>query len=484
MQDRNTTYESLDNFTQKRPAAVGAFLKDAYGLVIGFQSALGDDLSQPMSQVIESETGIPVFTLAVDENGIDQLLQEACLDLMRNARFCCFATPTYLPQQTAPAVSGSKEQAPKLQRHLSSLAFRRIYFQLSRLIKSPKLLMHFQDSPSIGDADTEGTDDRFLFTRDEYLQMAPYFDHCAEPRKSSVENDKPGAEQTLHKDAAGWIVNTLNASESEKSPLSIKSPSHAAQKRNSKSAPVKPNFLIIGAAKAGTSAIAAQLSQHPDLFIPDLKELHFFNRVVSMSQEEIQNAWSRYLTYFQGAQKFLRRGEATVSYTMIPHLNIVHDEIFKALGKIPLIYVVREPVDRIVSQYRHAKRNREDIEPLEEWIKVEGNMKSCLARSDYERQIAPYRDLIGDQNIKIIFYEDYQANYLKSLEEIFLFLGLSAQNITHIKNEKVNVISESIVEMPAVSLETIDFVRSMLRENTHVFLARYGKPADYWPSMA
>ena len=246
---------------------------------------------------------------------------------------------------------------------------------------------------------------------------------------------------------------------------------------------IAPNFLIIGAAKSGTSALATQMAQHPDVYIPEKKELHFFDRLFNLTDEERAQSWRRYMEYFKDAGSCKMRGEATVAYTMIPHINVVHDEIFQTLGPIPLIYIVRDPVERIVSQYRHHKKDRPDAEPLDAWIRDLRNMKQCLARSDYERQIAPYRELFSDEKIHICFYEDYKSDYLAELKKIFDFLGVPAGDIAHIKNERVNVISKGAVPAPEVTPETVEFIRSYILENTHKFLSHYGKPTDFWPSM-
>ncbi len=113
-----------------------------------------------------------------------------------------------------------------------------------------------------------------------------------------------------------------------------------------------PNFLVVGAEKAGTTSLALTLSKHPEIFMPEVKELRFF------SEHNWDKGLDWYTSHFAEAGDAKRLGEASPSYTWHPHHDQVPERIFKTLGEdIQLIYLVRHPVDRLVSHYRHALYN-------------------------------------------------------------------------------------------------------------------------------
>ncbi len=108
-----------------------------------------------------------------------------------------------------------------------------------------------------------------------------------------------------------------------------------------------PNFLIVGAAKAGTTTVSSLLRHHPDIFISDLKEPRFFTTNWDRGLQ-----WYRQL--FEGAQDHAAVGEASVNYTSAPLESEVPRRIAQTLGDIKYVYLVRHPIERIVSHYKHA----------------------------------------------------------------------------------------------------------------------------------
>ncbi|WP_353959339.1 sulfotransferase domain-containing protein [Paeniroseomonas aquatica] len=247
---------------------------------------------------------------------------------------------------------------------------------------------------------------------------------------------------------------------------------------------VKPNFLIIGAAKSGTSALALQLAQHPDIFIPDAKELHLFDRQPQLRPDPASPAWQAYLAHFAGAGGFPLRGEATVAYTMLPLVQAVPERIMGHLGPIRLIYLVRDPLERIVSQYRHARRDDPALPPFEDWVQTPAAQRGAVERSNYRRQLQPFLALFGEARVKVIFYEDYRADHRRSLAEVCGFLGADPAELAGVPNPEVNRTSEAAVPRPRPGAAVRERLRQQLRADTQAFLAHHGKPADYWPSMA
>jgi hypothetical protein len=115
------------------------------------------------------------------------------------------------------------------------------------------------------------------------------------------------------------------------------------------SSPRLPDFLILGAAKAGTSSIHAWLATHPDIQMAEPKETNFF----SINYGE---GLGNYLACFPDSERRLR-GEATPSYLHLPH---VAARIAETLPDARLIVVLREPVERAFSDWwMHVRRGAE-----------------------------------------------------------------------------------------------------------------------------
>ena len=118
-----------------------------------------------------------------------------------------------------------------------------------------------------------------------------------------------------------------------------------------------PTFLIIGTMKGGTTSLHRYLRQHPDVFMPEQKELNFFldeyaGRPIDPPEER---NWSRGLTWYErqfaGAEDERAVGEASANYTRYPTYPGVAERIAKIVPEMKLIYLMRNPIDRVLSHY-------------------------------------------------------------------------------------------------------------------------------------
>ena len=108
-----------------------------------------------------------------------------------------------------------------------------------------------------------------------------------------------------------------------------------------------PNFIIIGSAKSATTTLATVLGKHPEIQISASMEPKFFGR-------NYRRGWEWYGQQFPGGEHYLLRGEASTMYTS-SYRSYQHTPqlIRHHLGIIPLIYLVRHPLRRIESHWRH-----------------------------------------------------------------------------------------------------------------------------------
>jgi hypothetical protein len=116
---------------------------------------------------------------------------------------------------------------------------------------------------------------------------------------------------------------------------------------------VLPNFLIIGAMKAGTSSLYQYLRAHPHVFLARPKELHYF-----VAQLNLPRGAKWYEDHFAGAGSARAVGEASVTYSMRSCFPGVPERVRAVMPEARLIYVLRHPVERMRSHYLHACAQR------------------------------------------------------------------------------------------------------------------------------
>ncbi len=110
---------------------------------------------------------------------------------------------------------------------------------------------------------------------------------------------------------------------------------------------MKTNFLIIGAAKSATTSLCSGLSLHPDICFSDPKEPQFF------SDPNWRQNLEGYHSLFKDDAKLY--GEGSTNYTKQPLFNKnIHSDIYEYNPEMKLIYIMRHPIDRIISHYIHA----------------------------------------------------------------------------------------------------------------------------------
>jgi hypothetical protein len=228
------------------------------------------------------------------------------------------------------------------------------------------------------------------------------------------------------------------------SPLGAISPSAASARPAD--APDGPDFLVIGAAKSGTTSLSFYLRQHPDIFFAREKESHFFLyegqqpdfRGPSDAEEFLPLIISdkdQYLECFAGAEPGQLRGEASVYYMSSPEAlkrAIAHNPKMKFLA------VLRNPAERSFSAWSHMMRdNREPVDDFLRAFGLEAERREAdwspgffyESMSQYGEQLAACYEAVPAEQLKVVLYEDLVSRHEEALAEIFEFLGLQPVDI-------------------------------------------------------
>jgi len=188
---------------------------------------------------------------------------------------------------------------------------------------------------------------------------------------------------------------------------------------------IKPNFLIVGAAKSGTVSLYYYLNEHSKVCLP-IKESFFFT---SEFFESSFNSVEEYLHLFEKC-KGSRFGEAGTSYLYYYKETI--PKIKELVGDIKIIAILRNPVDRAYSNYTHFVRDgNEDLSfeaalEAEEKRMAEGRhfMFHYKRMGLYANQIESYQKAFS--NVKVVLYDDLVADPVKLMQDLYEFLGVDS----------------------------------------------------------
>jgi hypothetical protein len=179
-----------------------------------------------------------------------------------------------------------------------------------------------------------------------------------------------------------------------------------------------PNLIIIGGLKCGTTSIHHYLGLHPEIQMSKPKELNFF-------VEELN--WDLGLDWYRGRfdDRFPVRGESSPHYTNLPRYTGVADRIREHCPDAKLIYMVRDPVSRILSHWRHATGAGYETRPMDEVLLRDD--QTYVTRSMYWMQLQPYIELFGKEQIEVIAQEELQGDREGTMRRAFSFAGVDPE---------------------------------------------------------
>ncbi len=203
-----------------------------------------------------------------------------------------------------------------------------------------------------------------------------------------------------------------------------------------------PNFLVIGAAKSGTTSLHAYLSQHPEIFMSRVKEPRYF-AVKNNSKINISKApWKGTITSLQDYQKLFLDlkdekaiGEASPLY--LAWSEISAENILLDIPQVKLIAVLRQPAERAFSHFLHDKRHgliKEDS--FDNYLKNH-RKNTYINLGMYHQLLQPYYARFKTEQIRIFLFDDLKNNIVNVLEDIFGFLGVD-KNIQINTRKKYN----------------------------------------------
>jgi hypothetical protein len=177
-----------------------------------------------------------------------------------------------------------------------------------------------------------------------------------------------------------------------------------------------PTFIVIGAMKAGTTSLFHYLDEHPEVYMSPLKEVDFFVE---------EGNWARgldwYARQFDGAGGAVAVGEASTIYTKYPRYGGVPERISQHLPDVRLVYVLRDPIDRLRSHFEHRRLVGNERRSLAEAIASD---PSYVDTSRYGMQLERYLEHFPPDRILLLTSEALKTRRGETVREVYRFLGI------------------------------------------------------------
>ena len=232
--------------------------------------------------------------------------------------------------------------------------------------------------------------------------------------------------------------------------------------------PTGKNFIVIGAMKSGTTTLFHLLAQHPALChtfaqTPGnsfTKEINYFNRLYQENDTDLHYDWRFPFDPARHAWTL----DVSPNYAKLPRTKAVPARIAKLGGDTKLVYILREPVDRIESNIAHKIRNKARIP----------SWKFCIQMSSYARHMDRFTEHIPRDDILLLDFHKLKTDPTAVQIQICDFLGIDHFVArTHVHNTRG-------VDFQLDAAKRIELAEA-LRPDVRLLINRYGfEPAKEW----
>lgn len=245
--------------------------------------------------------------------------------------------------------------------------------------------------------------------------------------------------------------------------------------------PLKPTFIIIGAAKCGTTALASILGHHPDCCMSRPKEVGFFSDTIDYKDHNpnYDQGWEWYKKSFSHYQGELAVGEATPYYASRTRSPGTAKRIYEFNPSMKIIYMVRDPIERQLSawkmhyafaKYRSTKGREKDkhfgwaLKGADYWMRMQRD-NGYWDGSRYKYQLSAYEEFFPAENICVSFLEDWRVSKQSEVARIMQFVGVDPAALPTDVNERANRGSDRAFDRPLLKkIRTNTAVRTVVSQ--------------------
>jgi hypothetical protein len=214
----------------------------------------------------------------------------------------------------------------------------------------------------------------------------------------------------------------------------------------------RPDFIVIGAMKSATTTLHEQLARQPGFWMSRPKEPSFFS-----DDEVYRRGRTWYSRLFEMAGPTDLRGESSTHYSKLPTYPRTVERMVRHLPRLKLIYVLRHPIDRLISQYVHEVTAGRISASLCDAVHKHPEL---IDYSRYAVQLQPFVDAYGFGSVLPVFFSRLIRHSQVELERIGRFLGydgwvrwdvsLGPQNVGR-ERLRPSAVRQAIVQAPVLS---------------------------------
>jgi hypothetical protein len=179
-----------------------------------------------------------------------------------------------------------------------------------------------------------------------------------------------------------------------------------------------PNLIVIGAQKSGTTSLHYYLGLHPEVFMSEEKELNYF-----VEERNWRKGIDWYRSHFRADTRIL--GESSPNYSNSPFHTGVPERMRATIPEARLIYILRDPVERLLSSHTHSWTLGRETRTLPEALE-DLESSPYVLRSMYYRQLEEYLPHFPDSRILIITAEALLGDRFRTLQKVYSFLNVDS----------------------------------------------------------
>ena len=189
-----------------------------------------------------------------------------------------------------------------------------------------------------------------------------------------------------------------------------------------------PNLFIVGAVRSGTTSLFAYLDNTQGIFMSPVKEPTYFISKVPVPLEG--NSLSKlkdkteYLKLFDGVTDEKIVGEATPYYLYDEKSPVL---IHESSPQAKIIIILRDPVTRAFSHYLMRRRNGREDRDFHQVISAKDKQNIVLSWSNYSEYVKRYIEEFGQNQVKIIIFEEFIKEPRRIVKEVLEFLGVDSE---------------------------------------------------------
>jgi hypothetical protein len=284
---------------------------------------------------------------------------------------------------------------------------------------------------------------------------------------------------------------------------------HLRKEKKSPTRGAEPDFLCIGAHKAGTTWLYQQLDSHPDFWMPPVKELHYFDQLSRVQRtahprcrderdrrflEQLKSLSAEPGIDLENYGRLFEPKASLISGDISPNYSTLSDEVIRQVAgyfsNLKVIFLARDPVERFWSHLSMEVHYRQ-IEPFDatDINEVNRNLsrRGMLLRSYPSAVVARWKRYVGPEQFRVYFFDDLQNNPSELRRSILRFLGadpdpswggpgarLSAEYNSWTKMEKLPLTNKVRSHIAKVFKKELKTCAARLRGPARKWPARYG----------